>query len=124
VIDFVGGYGTTLLGHNHPELIKLMTDTLHNGSPINSQGSIRRCAGQLAQELSKRLKAHSGCEYITTLLTTGAEAVEAAVRHALFEYQSWVKLAEAEFYRKFALLANRLGWATPLSSQFVEDIFE
>lgn len=86
VVDFVGGYGSNLLGHNHPSIISAVTDTVESQRPLQVQGSARVWAGKLATELSAALAEETGDSYYTALANTGAEAVEAALKHALMEY--------------------------------------
>jgi acetylornithine/succinyldiaminopimelate/putrescine aminotransferase len=83
VLDLVGGYGANLLGHGHPEILAAAhraLDTL----PLLDQGSVRRPAGELAKTLSHRLSQETGRRFVVCLASTGAEAVELALRHTLF----------------------------------------
>lgn len=81
VLDLVGGYGTTLLGHSPPELVALARDMLAQGIPFSAQGSSANAAEKLAQLLSSR--AHG--DYCCIFTNSGSEAVEAALKHALLE---------------------------------------
>jgi len=81
VIDFVGGYGSLLLGHNHPALVAEAQAILSSGRPMHAQGSRRVLAGRLSSELSRR----AGGDYRVVLANSGAEAVEAAMKHAMLE---------------------------------------
>lgn len=81
VLDLVGGYGTLLLGHNHPDLIAEAAQIFASGRPNHTQGSIRSGAERLAQKLSAR----AGGDYCAVFANSGAEAVEAALKHALLE---------------------------------------
>ncbi len=85
VLDFIGGFGASLLGHNHPELIEVARRALDGRRPFNAQASIRGPAGLLARRLSERLQRITGRDYRATLASTGAEAVEAAIKHAELE---------------------------------------
>lgn len=85
VLDMVGGYGANLLGHKHPEVLKAATAALHEGVPMLNQGSAKRWAGRLAQRLSDLVGRHTHRRYITCLASTGAEAVELALKHAMLE---------------------------------------
>lgn len=79
VLDLVGGYGSLLLGHHHPVLIAEMTRYLASGGPVHAQGSLRPVSERLAAELDRR----AGGEHHVVLASTGAEAVEAALKHAM-----------------------------------------
>jgi len=81
VLDLVGGYGSLLLGHNRPELIAEATRFFAMGQPNHTQGSMRSGAERLAQALSARV----GDDMCAVFANSGAEAVEAALKHALLE---------------------------------------
>jgi len=81
VLDLAGGYGSLLLGHHHPTLVAEAQRLLGEGRPIHSQGSRHELAGRLARELSRR----AGGDYRVVFANSGAEAVEAAMKHAMLE---------------------------------------
>jgi acetylornithine/succinyldiaminopimelate/putrescine aminotransferase/predicted amino acid dehydrogenase len=85
VLDFAGGFGATLLGHNHPEIIARAQELLAQGRPTHVQASARALAGQLAERLSERIGRTTGRSYVTTFANSGTEAVEAAIKHAEME---------------------------------------
>src|SRR5262245_7054777 len=89
VIDLLGGYGSTLLGHNHPELVAALKSAVDERAPVQAQGSIRVGAVQVAEKLGSMMRRFGGDEraFVTTLCNSGAEAVEAAIKHALMEWQ-------------------------------------
>ncbi len=35
-LDLVGGFGAALLGHNHPELVRALTDALGENVPVHA----------------------------------------------------------------------------------------
>ncbi|XVS67519.1 aspartate aminotransferase family protein [Actinosynnema sp. CA-299493] len=84
VVDFAGGYGSLLLGHNHPELVALARDLLAGGVPVHAQFSRHPYARDLARELNRVLHREHGDDepYSAIFANSGAEAVEAAVKHA------------------------------------------
>lgn len=86
VSDFIGGYGSALLGHHHPELTALAIDLLTNQTPIHSQLSSKKEVHELAAFLDAELFECTGKHFITTLVNTGAEAVEAALKHARMNF--------------------------------------
>ena len=97
VLDLVGGYGSLLLGHHHPVLVAEAHRLLTEGRPIHSQGSRHALAGQLARELSQR----AGGDYRVVFTNSGAEAVEAAMKHAILETGSRTFIAlEKGFHGK------------------------
>jgi acetylornithine/succinyldiaminopimelate/putrescine aminotransferase/predicted amino acid dehydrogenase len=81
VLDFVGGYGSLLLGHSHPVLVAEAVKLLAEQRPFHVQGSVRPYAQRLAGELSRRC----GGGYGAIFTNSGAEAVEAAMKHSLLE---------------------------------------
>jgi 4-aminobutyrate aminotransferase / (S)-3-amino-2-methylpropionate transaminase / 5-aminovalerate transaminase len=77
-LDFVGGIGVINVGHNHPRVVKAVQVQL---------GRISHAAFQVAAyppylTLARRLNELVGDGYKSILLTTGAEAVENAVKIA------------------------------------------
>jgi acetylornithine/succinyldiaminopimelate/putrescine aminotransferase/predicted amino acid dehydrogenase len=97
VLDLVGGYGSLLFGHHHPTLVAEAQRLLLEGRPIHSQGSRHALAGILARELSRR----AGGDYRVVFTNSGAEAVEAAMKHAMLETGSRTFIAlEKGFHGK------------------------
>jgi acetylornithine/succinyldiaminopimelate/putrescine aminotransferase/predicted amino acid dehydrogenase len=97
VLDLVGGYGSLLLGHHHPALVAEAQRLLAEGRPVHSQGSRHDMAGRLARELAKR----AGGDYRVVFANSGAEAVEAAMKHAILETGSRTFIAlEKGFHGK------------------------
>ncbi|MBI5507368.1 MAG: aminotransferase class III-fold pyridoxal phosphate-dependent enzyme [Deltaproteobacteria bacterium] len=94
VIDFVGGYGGNLFGHRNKEIVTAAADFLSAAEvPICDQGSARRPAGDLARLLSTSVARFTGQRYVVRLGSTGAEAVEMALAHALLEREeAWHRL--------------------------------
>lgn len=81
ILDLVGGYGSLLLGHAHPELRAEAQRLLASKRPVHVQASKREYASLLARELSMRAQG----DYCVTFGNSGAEAVEAAMKHAMLE---------------------------------------
>ena len=97
VLDLVGGYGSLLLGHAHPALVAEAQRLLLSGRPVHAQGSRRDYAAQLATELSRRAQG----DYCVIFGNSGAEAVEAAMKHAMLETGSRTFIAlERGFHGK------------------------
>jgi|GEM_PF-4097549 len=84
ILDMVGGYGCTLLGHNYPPL---QEDIRRKewGISIASQGSRQPVVAQFCAELGYEVSQHSGRNYIVCPTTTGAEAVEVALKHCILQ---------------------------------------
>lgn len=82
VVDLVGGYGASLFGHNHPDLVAAARACLDSRKPFSAQGSLRPSAAKLATVLSSLVGQLTGAEYVVVFGCTGADAVEAALKHA------------------------------------------
>ena len=85
VLDMVGGFGAGLLGHNNPALVKCMQGLLADNRAFLAQATVRGAAGRLAQRLSDIAEAELSFPVVSTLTNSGAEAVEAAIKHAEME---------------------------------------
>jgi acetylornithine/succinyldiaminopimelate/putrescine aminotransferase/predicted amino acid dehydrogenase/acyl-coenzyme A synthetase/AMP-(fatty) acid ligase len=98
VLDLVGGYGTNLVGHNHPVISKALTDFVSSGKPaICNQASIQQTTGLLAEKLNLMIGASTGRSYQVILANSGSEAVEMALHHALFEWKKrWEKYRDQQ----------------------------
>ena len=94
VWDFLGGYGTTILGHNHPRLAQVLMHLIESRTPFAAQASVRPQTVFLAAKLNELIKKHTGEDrhFYLTCTNSGAEAVEAALKHALFD---WVTRTDA-----------------------------
>ncbi|MEV4630611.1 aminotransferase class III-fold pyridoxal phosphate-dependent enzyme [Micromonospora sp. NPDC049523] len=96
VVDFVGGYGSLIFGHNHPELVSYARELLDQQIPIHAQFSYHPYANQLAGALNRIIWREFGTDdrYSAIFANTGAEAVETAMKHA--EMDRRIRLAELE----------------------------
>ncbi|MFD0395971.1 aminotransferase class III-fold pyridoxal phosphate-dependent enzyme [Streptomyces nogalater] len=84
VLDFVGGFGSVLLGHNDPEIVTYARKLLDNQLPIHAQFSRASHANRLAAALNEILQREHGDDerYFAIFANSGAEAIEAAIKHA------------------------------------------
>ncbi|GIE91815.1 diaminobutyrate--pyruvate aminotransferase [Actinoplanes regularis] len=87
VLDFVGGYGSTMLGHSNPEIISYARELLAGQTPIHAQFSRHPYANEVAAKLNTIIKRETGSDesYFAIFANSGAEAIEAAMKHAEFE---------------------------------------
>lgn len=90
VTDWVGGYGANLLGHRDEAILEAAHQALHRGLPTLDQGSARQLAAKLAAKLNLIFGEHTKRSYVVSLASTGAEAVELALKHALLEREQRV----------------------------------
>ena len=81
ILDIAGGFGSTLFGHNHPALISEAQSLLKSHVPIMAQGSCRKNAARLAARLCDCVEG----DYLTIFTNSGAETIEAAMKHARLE---------------------------------------
>jgi acetylornithine/succinyldiaminopimelate/putrescine aminotransferase/predicted amino acid dehydrogenase len=82
-----------VFGHNCPEILKTAEAILQTRRPFHAQASVRGTAGLLAQRLAARLQAATGRDHVVTLTNSGAETVEAAIKHAELERKERHRLA-------------------------------
>lgn len=80
VVDFTGAYGANLLGHHHPALVREVELFFKKKQPNLVQGSI--CA--ISESLAATIRELFG-DYVPIFTNTGAETVEAAIKHAYLE---------------------------------------
>ncbi|GHE57490.1 aspartate aminotransferase family protein [Streptomyces capitiformicae] len=94
VVDFAGGYGSLMLGHNHPDILACAREMLDHQAPVHAQFSRHPYAKRLAAELNAivRRETESDEMYSVIFANSGAEAVEVAVKHA--ELDRVMKVAE------------------------------
>jgi acetylornithine/succinyldiaminopimelate/putrescine aminotransferase len=85
VLDMIGGFGASLFGHNHPALVARAVDLLRREVPIQAQASLRPATGLLGQRLAARAERAAGRPFMAHFANSGAEAVEAAIKHAEME---------------------------------------
>ena len=109
VLDALGGYGSTLFGHNHPALVATLIDGLRDGVPFAAQASLRGAATRLAARLSARFEAATGRAAVVTLGNSGAEATEAARKHATLAHARRQQRALSGLRRTLAQVRDRVA---------------
>jgi len=99
VTDFVGGFGSNLLGHDNPEIRKTAEQFLSSGRPaLNSQGSQYHFPALLARELNRIFSRATGKYFIVQFGNSGTEATELAIHHAYYEWRSRIeKIRDEQF---------------------------
>ena len=78
-LDFVGGYGSLNLGHNHPAVVEAVQRAMSAQAPGFSPAAVNPFAAALAEQLATI--SPPGLE-ITFFANSGTEAVEAALKLA------------------------------------------
>lgn len=94
VLDLLGGYGSLIFGHNHPRINATAMQLIERQVPVHAQFSLRERSGELAHRLNQIFRRELGGteEFNVTFANSGAEAVEAAIKHA--ELERVLKLEE------------------------------
>jgi acetylornithine/succinyldiaminopimelate/putrescine aminotransferase/predicted amino acid dehydrogenase len=108
VLDLVGGFGASLLGHHHPEIRSVLQGCLEARRPMLAQGSQRRMSSELKDTLAGYLRQHTGQDYRICLLNTGTEAVEAALKHATYAYAKRVQRIADGLAANMRMLQTRI----------------
>lgn len=87
VVDFSGGYGSLIFGHNDPEIIAHAKSVLDEQAPVYAQFSKQSVSEQVAAKLNEIVGRETASEepYYAIFANTGAEAIECAVKHAEFD---------------------------------------
>jgi acetylornithine/succinyldiaminopimelate/putrescine aminotransferase/predicted amino acid dehydrogenase/long-subunit acyl-CoA synthetase (AMP-forming) len=101
ILDFTGGFGTNLLGHNNKRINKKVIDFLDlKEIPISDQGSIQKYTGELAEKLNLIVGNLTHRDYNVIFGSTGSEAVEVAIHHAFLEWKkSFEEIRRNQFER-------------------------
>ncbi len=86
VLDFLGGFGALMFGHNNEHLAATLVAGLQQKIPFASQGSNRLEAGRLSWELNSLLRNKLGEDYLTILSNSGTEAIEICIKHSLHNH--------------------------------------
>lgn len=109
VLDFTGGFGTNLLGHNNVQINNTVCEFLHNNEiPISDQGSVQKYAGELAEKLNCAVGSITHKDYNVVFGSTGSEAVEIAVHHAFMEWKKSFNNLKRVQFEKYGYKAGDL----------------
>ncbi|HEX5726805.1 MAG TPA: aminotransferase class III-fold pyridoxal phosphate-dependent enzyme [Longimicrobiaceae bacterium] len=106
VLDLVGGYGANLFGHYHPDLVAEERRLADARVPFLAQASVRGGAARLAKALAERVG-----DYVTIFTNSGAETVEAALKHAHLETGKLTFWAVKNAFHGKTLGAVQLTWS-------------
>lgn len=89
VYDFLGGYGSAILGHNPAFLVKEAESFFKHNRALQSQASLRSETARLAKILSATIQNELGTSshYVSTFASTGTEATEIAIKNSLLLWQ-------------------------------------
>lgn len=108
VVDFAGGYGALILGHNHPDVVTAIRAFLDAGTPTLAQGSRQPAASALAALLNSVVQRELGTKepYFSVFSNSGAESVEVALKHAEFDRGAKVQVILEEIAGHLAAAAD------------------
>ncbi len=116
-LDFVGGIGVLNVGHNHPEVVKAVQRQLENVSHACFQVVAYPPYIELAKRLNKLVG--KGEHYKSVLFTSGAEAVENAVKIARsYTNRSGVIVFDGAFHGRTLLGCALTGMSQPYKQNF------
>jgi len=84
VLDMLGGYGSLIFGHNHPDIVAHAQHLLNSQVAVHAQFSRRTEAHRAAETLNKAIRRETGTEepFYAVFGNSGAEAIEIAMKHA------------------------------------------
>jgi len=116
-IDFVGGIGVQNIGHNHPKVVQAVHKQLERVSHAAFQVVGYDVYVDLAAKLNKLIG--GGEPYKTFLVTTGAEAVENAVKIArAYRKVPGIVSFRGGFHGRTLLGATLTGFSAPYRQNF------
>lgn len=116
-LDFVGGIGVLNVGHNHPRVVAAVKAQLERVTHTAFQVAAYEPYIALAERLNKLVG--KGAAYKTALFTTGAEAVENAVKIARgFTSRPGIISFRGGFHGRTLLGVTLTGFAQPYKQNF------
>lgn len=116
VLDMLGGYGACIFGHNYPPFKKLLSIYLKKDTPFLAQASCRSNTALLGEKLDEMLNQRTGNHYVSLVLNTGADAVEACLKHS--EMLTRAKHNEAlDFFQAEMVEVRRASICNRLSAE-------
>eukprot|EP00771_Trimastix_marina_P000787 gnl/Trimastix_PCT/1817.p1 GENE.gnl/Trimastix_PCT/1817~~gnl/Trimastix_PCT/1817.p1 ORF type:complete len:3904 (+),score=1625.13 gnl/Trimastix_PCT/1817:64-11775(+) len=109
-LDMLSGFGTLLLGHNHPEIVAELRRALDYQLPQHTQASNNLIVGELAKRLSGLAsQVHpTGAAYYCTMTNSGADTVECAIKFAKMESRERALNAESLFHQRMSFARHLL----------------
>lgn len=121
VVDYIGGYGSLLLGHHNPEITAHAKALLDLEIPVYAPVSLRRQASEVAAALNRVIGRELGVDepYHAVFANTGAEAVEAAVKHAELDRKSRLAELTADVDTNVEVAVEALGAGAVLATTAV-----
>jgi len=109
ILDFAGGYGTNFLGHNLKKLKQVVISFLRSDEiTLSDQASIQKYIGLLAEELNLIISKITGKTYNVLFGSSGSEAVEIAIHHAVYEWKNELTRLEQQQFRYYGSQADQL----------------
>lgn len=108
ILDLVGGFGACLLGHNHPDILSALLDKTRHGQPNLVQGSVQAESGLLGARLSRRLSSVTGKSYVCIFGSSGADAVDIAMKHSELERIKKIHQLKKNLLHEFKGIKNML----------------
>ncbi len=106
ITDFLGGYGSTILGHNYSPILSSFEQLIASQTSVHSQASLRLKSAELAKLINEVIHSETSetRDFVMTTANSGAEAVEVALKHSLLEWKN--KKAQLALQIELLLLKN------------------
>lgn len=115
ILDLVGGFGACLLGHNHPDIISVLSDKTRYFQPDLVQGSVQAESGRLGARLSRQLSSVTGKSYVSIFGNSGADAVDIAIKHSELERSKKIHVLQKKLLNEFKIIRDALQTGRCLS---------
>jgi len=122
-LDLAGGYGSLLLGHNHPELVRVAQNLLSDQICSNHQLSKKTNLELLCKKINDLISQKTKSNYSTIILNSGSEAVEAAIKHALLAFDCKLKAIEIEINKALMIINESYFFRNPYKA-LIYDSYE
>ena len=124
-LDFIGGYGANLLGHNHPALVETMTKALADQIPVHAQLSVRSKSATLASVLNKEMREPTGRSFVVMPVNSGTEAIELSLKHCLMTFNKRLHNFWERFEKRMSNIRSIISRSeTPRLLAFDQDTFD
>ncbi len=117
-LDFVGGIGVLNIGHNHPNVVAAIQAQLTKVTHACFQVASYQPYIDLAKRLSLLIAGQSGIDHKAVLFTSGAEAVENAVKIARAHQSPGDHLVQGGFHGRTLLGTTLTGMSQPYKQNF------
>ncbi|WP_223552134.1 aminotransferase class III-fold pyridoxal phosphate-dependent enzyme [Aestuariivivens sp. NBU2969] len=120
-LDLAGGYGSLLLGHNHPDLIRTAQELLGDHVCAHHQLSKKSKLDALCHKINDLIGSQTRANYTTMVLNSGTEAVEAAIKHAMLAFYNKLMAIDNDLSRELMNIQESFFNTCPQSPLMYND---